>query len=94
MMDILSPSVLKVKVGPFFPTEDSSVFFPQSWQSVCEILRQTNAASPEDVFDGCQHVQISGSSIHSTLEGWRSYQAGDFAFKAVIIFVAAGIFAG
>ena len=28
MMDILSPSVLKVKVGPFFPTEDSSVFFP------------------------------------------------------------------
>lgn len=41
---------------------------------------------PEDVFDGCQHVQILGSSIHSTFEGWRSYQAGDFAFKVVIIF--------
>lgn len=32
-------------------------------------------ATAEDVFDGCQHVQILGSSIHSTLEGWRSYQA-------------------
>ena len=42
---------------------------------------------PEDVFDGCQHVQILGSSIHSTFEGWRSYQAGDLAFKVVIIFV-------